>query len=66
MVGGSLVGGGRADDDLVCRGLGLEEGGGSFGCDFPGATFPGWPSTRSRRLADGFLLKPMSACEEVP
>ena len=66
MVGGSLAGGGRADDDLVCRGWGFEGGGGSFGYDFPDASFPGWPSSRSRRLVDGFLLKPMSACEEVP
>ena len=40
MVGGSLAGGGRADDDLVCGYSGLEEGGGSFSCDFPGASFP--------------------------
>ena len=43
MVGGSLAGGGRADDDLVCRGSGFEGGGGSFGYDFPDASFPGWP-----------------------
>ena len=62
--GGSLAGGVKADDDLVWRGKG--GGGGSLGCDFPDTSFPGWPSIRSRRLVDGFLLKPMSACEEVP
>ena len=41
MVGGSLAGGGRADDDLVCGCSGLEGGEGSFGCDFPGASFLG-------------------------
>ena len=48
-------------------GVGAWKGeGGSFSCDFADASFPGWPSIRSRRLVDGFLLKPMSACEEVP
>ena len=66
-VGGSLGGGDRADDDLVWGCSGLEGGGGgSFGCDFPGAFFPDGPSSRSQRLADGFLLKPMSVCKEVP
>ena len=64
-VGGSLASGGKADDDLVCGGSGLEGGGGSFGYDFPGTSFPSWPLSRSRRLADSFLLKPMSACKEV-
>ena len=58
--------GGKADDDLVWGDWSLEEGRGSLGCDFPGTSFPGWPSSRSWRLADGFLLKPMSVCEEVP
>ena len=42
------------------------EGGGGLGSDFPDASFPDWPSIRSRRLVGGFLLKPISACEEVP
>ena len=63
--GGSLAGCGKTDDDLVWGGWGLSGGGGSLGCDFLGTSFPGWPSIRSRRLVDGFLLKPMSACEEV-
>ena len=56
----------RADDDLVLMGWGLDGGGGSLGCDFPGASFPGWPLIRSRRLVGGFLLNPISAWEEVP
>ena len=40
-MGGSLAGGGRADDDLVYECSGFEGGGGSFGCDFLGASFPG-------------------------
>ena len=44
----------------------MDREGGSLGYDFLGASFPGWPSIRSRRLMDGFLLKPISACEEVP
>ena len=63
--GGSLAGGGRADDDLVCGGWNLEGGWGSLGCDFPGTSFPDRPSIRLRRLVEGFLLKPISACEEV-
>ena len=37
-----------------------------MGCDFPGASFPSWPSIRSRRLVDGFLLKPILACKGAP
>ena len=61
-----MAGCSKIDDDMVWKGWGLEGGGGSLGCDFPGTSFPDWPLIRSRRLADGFLLKPMSACEEVP
>ena len=32
----------------------------------PAHLSPCWPSNRSRRIANGFLLKPMSICEEVP
>ena len=55
----------RLEDDLVWAGWGLGGGGGSLGCDFPGTSFPGWPSIKSRRLVGGFLLKPISAWEEV-
>ena len=66
-AGGSLADGDWADDDLVWGCSGLEGGGGgSFSYDFPGASFLGWPSSRLRRLADGFLLKPMLISEEVP
>ena len=64
--GGSLASGGRANDNLVCGGWDLEGGRGSLGCDFPSTSFPDWPSIKSRRLAEGFLLKPISACEKVP
>ena len=44
----------RLEDDLVWAGWGLGGGGGSLGCDFPGASFPRWPLIRSRRLVEVF------------
>ena len=60
-----MASGGRANDNLVCRGWDLEGGRGSLGCDFPSTSFPDRPSIRLRRLVEGFLLKPILACEEV-
>ena len=53
------------EEDLVWVSRGLGRRRGSLGYDFPGASFLGWPSIRSRRSVGGFLLKPISAWEEV-